>query len=215
VSARSACAALLLPGLVIALAGAAAVSRSADAPRDTAAPIKHGSVTLEPGYHGIVDPESASVRIGRRTNAPLVTKRFVGGAPTLDELGRRVCRALDYGVPDSLLKLCVREDEFTDIMWREFPQSRPATGIQAGDAWMFLWARLHGGSVQAVNEYGGHRYEFIRFDRYDTTAVYKNFKLYNGLVLVVRDDQGQVQQWRWLRSAVARKGSFKVYSTRD
>ena len=198
----------------MALAGSATISRSASAPSDSAPPVKHGSVTMEPGYHGIVDPESASVRIGRRTNAPLVKKRFVGGAPSLDDLGRRVCRVLGSGVPDSLLMLCVREDEFRDILWREFPQSRPATGIQAGDAWMFLWARLHGGSVQAMNEHGGH-YEFLRFDRYDTTAVYRNFKLYNGLVLVARDDQGQLQEFRWLRSAVERKGSFKIYSMRD
>jgi hypothetical protein len=202
-------------GLLMALAGTAAVSRSASAPGDTAPPVMHGSVTMEPGYHGIVDPESASVRIGRRTNAPLVKKRFVGGAPSLDALGRTVCRVLGSGVPDSLLLLCVHEDEFKDIMWREFPQSRPATGIQAADAWMFLWARLHGGSVQAMNEHGGHHYDFIRFDRYDTTAVYKNFKLCNGLVLVARDDLGQIQQFRWLRSAVERKGAFKIYSMRD
>ena len=211
--ARSALGLLGLLALWIASAGAAATMPAAKP--DSTAPVKHGSVTMEPGYTGIVDPESASVRIGRRTNAPYVKKLFKGGAPSLNELGRRVVHALGTGNPDSLLILCVHEDEFRDILWREFPQSRPATGIQADDAWMFLWARLHGGSVSAMNDYGSQHYEFLRWERYDTTAVYKNFKMLNGLVLVAKDDQGQVQKWHWLRSAVERKGAYKIYSMRD
>jgi hypothetical protein len=211
---RTHAAATALAVLALWIAGAAAQS-AAQAPPDTAKPVKHGSVTMEPGYTGIADPESASVRIGRRTNAPLVSKKFVGGSPSLDALGRKVVHALNTGNPDSLLSLCVHEDEFRDIMWREFPQSRPATGIEWGDAWMFLWARLHGGSVSAMNDYGNDRYTFLRWERYDTTAVYKNFKLYNGLVLVTRDSTGEEQKWHWLRSAVERKGSYKIYSMRD
>jgi len=184
-------------------------------PAGTAAE-KHGSVTMEPGYYPAADPESSSVRIGRRLNAPLVWKPFHGGAHSLTELGRRVCHALEYErASDSLLALSIQEDEFRDILWREFPQSRPATGIQWGDAWMFLWARLHGGSVAAMHEYGGHRYEFLRFDRYDSTTAYKNFKLHNGLILYARDETGQVQRFTWFRTAVERKGLFKIYSMKD
>jgi hypothetical protein len=100
-------------------------------------------------------------------------------------------------------------------MWREFPQSRPATGVKWQDGWMFLWARLHGGSVSAMKEYGGHQYEFVRFERYDSTAHYRNFKLYNGLLLIAKDEGGQLQRFTWLRSAVERKGSFKIYSMKD
>jgi hypothetical protein len=182
---------------------------------DPAPAERHGSVTLEPGYYPPADPESSSVRVGRRLNAPLVRRRFHGGARSLDELGRRVCHALDYDRSDSLLALCVQRDEFRDVMWREFPQSRPATGIDWKDAWMILWGRLHGGSVSATREYGGHRYEFLRFERYDSTVTYRNFRLHNGLVLYARDEDGQVQRFTWLRSAVERRGSFKIYSMKD
>lgn len=182
---------------------------------DSAATPRQGSVTLEPGYYPPADPESSSVRIGRRLNAPRVRKRFTGGARSLDELGRQVCHALDYNYADTLLALCVRRDEFRDIMWREFPQSRPATGIEWQDAWTFLFARLRSGSASAIRDFGGHHYEFLRFERDDSTAIYKNFKLLHGLILVARDDTGQIQRFTWLRSAVERKGAFKIYSMKD
>ena len=65
-----------------------------------------------PGYRPLVDPESMSVVIGRRVNAPLVRKAFVGSARGWDALGRAVCRALHHSNRDSLLQLCIRDDEF-------------------------------------------------------------------------------------------------------
>lgn len=205
---------LTLACLGVTLAGARATTIS-PVPAGTPVPERHGSVTLEPGYYPPADPDSASERIGRRLDAPIVKRPFVGGARSLDDLGRQVCHALHVDVPESLLSLGVREDEFRDIMWREFPQSRPATGVQWQDGWMFLWARLHGGSVAAMHEYGGHVYEFIRFERTDSTHHYKNFNLHHGLVLVARDDEGNIQHFRWLRTAVERKGRFKIYSMKD
>jgi hypothetical protein len=177
--------------------------------------VKHGSVTLEPGYVPAVDPESASVRLGRRANAPLVHKGFLGGARSLDGLGRDVCRALFYERLDSLFVLCVRKDEFRDILWPEFPQSRPATGITAGDGWMFLEARLHGGASNALTQYGGKHWTFVRFERYDTTAVFKNFKLHKGLVMWAKDEAGNLERMTWFRVAAERKGRFKIYSVKD
>lgn len=199
----------------VELSGATSLSGQSAAKPDSVPMQKHGSVTQEPGYYPPVDPESSSVRIGRRLNAPYVKQDFHGGARSLEELGRRVCHALDYNLSDSLLVLCVHEDEFRDIMWREFPQSRPATGVKWQDGWMFLWARLHGGSVSAMKEFGGHQYEFVRFERYDSTAHYRNFKLHNGLLLIAKDEEGQLQRFTWLRSAVERRGSFKIYSMKD
>lgn len=212
-SARRLAAGVLLAALT-ALAGSSIATPGAT-PVVTPPRAHGGSVTREPGYYPPNDPESSAARIGRRLNAPLVSKRFRGGARSLDELGRQVCRALHEDSTDSLLSLGVREDEFRDILWREFPQSRPVTGVQWQDGWMFLWARLHGGSVAAMQECGGHLYQFIRFDRYDSTMHYKNFNMHNGLVLVAKDDEGNVQEFHWLRSVVERKGRFKIYSMKD
>ena len=173
------------------------------------------SVKDSPGYIPLVDPESSSVLVGRRTNAPAVSRPFRGGAKSLDELGRTVCRLLHRGDVDSLHALCIAEDEFRDILWREFPQSRPATGLGWEDGWRVLDIRLISGCRGAVQELGGHDYQFLRFERSDTTARYRNFKLHNGTVLVARDDEGQVVRMEWLRSVAERKGVFKIYSTTD
>jgi len=196
-----------LAGVVIARAQGASAT---PAPTE-----KHGSVTREPGYYPPNDPESSSVRIGRRVNAPLVKTPFIGGARSLNELGRMVCHALDYEKADTLFSLAVREDEFRDILWPEFPMSRPATGITWQDGWLFLYGRNHQGSAQAIRDYGGHVYQFVRFDRYDSTMHYRNFSLHKGLILVARDDMGNIQEFRWLRAAVERKGRFKIYSMSD
>jgi hypothetical protein len=185
------------------------------APLDSAAPSRPHSVRDSPGWYPNVDPESMSVAFGRRTNAPLVSRRFQGGARSLDDLGRRVCRALHHENSDSLLQLCVTADEFRVILWREFPQSRPATGLTWQDAWSALSMRLVGGCRGAVEDYGGSYYEFLRFEPRDTTAQYKNFKLHNGLILVARNDQGTIERFDWLRSVAERKGVFKIYSVKD
>jgi hypothetical protein len=203
-----------LAGAALALLAAFVAVAAADTLHGRPHPPLRGSVMLEPGYYPANDPESSSVRIGRRVHAPLVAKRFQGGARSLDELGRMVCHALDYPYADTLFSLTVHEDEFRDILWPEFPQSRPATGITWRDGWLFTYGGLHKGCGQAIRDHGGHWYQFIRFDRTDSTAHYKNFNLVNGLVLVAKDDQGQVQRFEWLRSAVERKGRYKLYSVK-
>ena len=181
----------------------------------TVHPTGSYSIKDSPGYYPPADPESMSVVIGRRVNAPLVQKRFQGGARSLDELGRAVCRAIHHRHADSLFALCVRQDEFRDIMWREFPQSRPATGLTWEDAWQFLFARLNGGCRSAVSDLGGTDLQFLRFERSDTTARYRNFKLHNGLILVARGEAGEIERYAWLRSVAERKGVYKIYSMRD
>ena len=53
------------------------------------------------------------------------------------------------------------------------------------------------------------------FEPVDSTGAYKNFKLLSGLTMVVKDDGGKVQKWRWLRAVAERKGRYKIYSTED
>ncbi len=187
----------------------------------TAAPVADGiarrhlvSVRDSPGWHPLADPESAAVALGRRTNAPAVRMPFHGGARSMDDLGRAVCGALHRASRDSLLSLCVADSEFRVILWPEFPQSRPAVGLQWDDAWRILWARLHAGCAHAVRDHGGHAYQFVSLTA-DSVMAYRNFTLYSRLTLVAKDDQGVVQAWRWLRAVAQRRGRFEIYSTED
>jgi hypothetical protein len=206
--------------IVLLLSAGATVGFAAGTPKPNSAPIdssniKHvSSLKNLPGYTPPVDAESMAVLYGRRLNAPVVSKPFKGGTQSLDDLGRAVLRMLHTNARDSLMGLCISQDEFTDIMWKEFPQSRPATGLQWEDAWTMHYARLHAGTSHAVRDYGGHIYEFVGFEK-DSMMHYKNFTLHNHLVLVAKDDEGGVQRWRWLRSVAERKGRFKIFSTND
>jgi hypothetical protein len=173
------------------------------------------SVRDSPGWYPVVDPESTSVLLGRRLNAPPVREPFQGGAHSLDDLGRAVCQTLHHNDLESLRALCIREDEFRDILWREFPQSRPVTGLTWQDAWTILYARLSSGCSGAVGDFGGHYLEFLRFERTGGVKRFKNFRLHNGLVLVARSDTGEIERFTWLRSVAERKGVFKIYSVTD
>lgn len=189
-------------------------SAAVAAPRPASAPSGRPSVKDSPGYVPLVDPESSSVRLGRRTNAPLVSRRFDGGASSLHGLGLTVCRVLHRTDADSMRALCITDEEFRDILWREFPQSRPATGLQWEDAWRTLFARMNDGTNRALKDYGNHWYQLVSV-KADSVARYKNFTLHSRITITVKDDAGQVQQWKWLRAVAERKGRFKIYSTED
>ena len=168
-----------------------------------------------PGYQPLVDPESTSVRLGRRENAPLVSMRFSDGARSMEHLGQMLVHAIHHTSPDSLNRLCIRYEEFRDILWREFPQSRPVTGLHADDAWVLLDGRLSGGVSKILDERGGEYLAFVRWDRADTLAEYRNFRLHQGLSLVVRDGEGREIALPHVRAVAERKGQFKLYSLRD
>jgi hypothetical protein len=197
---------------LLAVAGAGAAPAAA-AP-DTVPRRRAPSLSDSPGWYPVADPESASVRLGRRTNAPAVSKPFRGGATSLDDLGRAICRQLHHSNTDSLLALCVRDDEFRDILWREFPQSRPATGLTWEDGWISLEQRLRSGISGALSRHAGQHWRFVRF-QVDSVARFRNFRLHMGLRLEAVDDQGRTVPMSWVRAVAERNGRFKIYSTDD
>lgn len=208
-----------LSGAIVIMCALGVLGASTPGSAPAGTPARPRSV-LEgrPGYVPLVDPESSAVLLGRRSNAPPVQKPFRGGARTLNDLGRTIVRQIHHSERDSLFALCIDQQEFTEILWREFPQSRPATGLQWQDAWKILYARLRSGCQQAFGDHGGEPYEFLRFERLarpDSLFRYRNFTLHNGLFMVVRNPAGEIERWNWLRSVAERKGRFKIYSTTD
>jgi hypothetical protein len=202
-------AALLCALLALLAASSAGSAGSATTPR------RSWSVQDSPGYHPPADPESASVRLGRRVNAPRVGKPFNGGGSSLADLGRRICGILE-NTPrlDSLMALAVTEDEFREVMWQEFPQSRPATGLRSEDGWRVLYLRLLNGCNSALVNHAGGYYEFLRAET-DSVMQYRNFKLHSGVTLVARDAQGEEVRMNWLRAVAEQNGRVKIYSVGD
>ncbi len=201
----------LVFALVAGPAAAAGPNSSPAGPTSTVNPMLKAS----PGYHPPADPESMSVVIGRRTNAPAVKALFHGGTRSLDDLGRAVCRALHHSDRDTLLRLCVTAEEFERIMWREFPQSRPATGIQSEDAWLLLDNRNTGGVSRALQDHAGRHVRFVRWERAKVATAYRNFRLHEGLTLVALNDEGIEERLDMVRAVAERRGVFKLYSMKD
>ena len=200
--------ALLVSGW--AVPGGAAGSKPAPTPA-----AKHMvSVRDMPGYIPLSDPDSLADELGRRPHAAYVSMPFTRGERSLEALGRAVCGALHRESPDSMLKLCLNADEFRTILWPEFPQSRPATGLAWSDGWQVLQGRLNGGSIAFTRDFGGHVYTLLKVETSATTN-YKNFKLHNGIVIVAKDDEGKTHRFPFIRSVAERKGRFKIYSMAD
>jgi hypothetical protein len=211
----------LLARLVLGVVAAVLLTAAAPAPGTPPPPTSSPMGTVNPvllnapAYRPPADPESMSVVIGRRLGAPRVKESFTGGTRSLDDLGRAVCHAIHHSDRDSLVALCVTDREFSKIMWREFPQSRPITGLQWDDAYFVLDRRNGGGAGRAIQMHGGTHLRFVRWERTDTTAVYRNFRLHNGLVLVALDENGQETRLDVVRAAAERGGRFKLYALKD
>jgi len=199
----------MLALILLAVAAAGLDARAAVTPE----PPK--SIRESPGYAPPADPESASVRIGRRTGAPLVSEPFRGGARSLEALGRALCWAAHHSSADTVWKLSIDEREFKHILWPEFPQSRPITGITPDDAWDLVNRRFQAGIHRFVQDYAGEPITFVRFDRADTVARYKNFRLHNGLTMVVRNTAGVEERVDFVRAVAERKGRFKLQGVSD
>jgi hypothetical protein len=204
--------AVMAIGFVLGSAWAGGLAAAPSARPDSTRRVH--SIQDSPGWHYVVDPESASVLLGRRTSAPSVSRPFVGGARSMEDLGRIVCRSLHHTNRESLLSVCVSDSEFRDILWREFPESRPITGLTWLDAWISLDQRLQSGISGAISDYGGENWTFVGIAS-DSTYRYRNFKLHFGVRLVAIGDRGTKVDMTWLRTIAERRGRFKIYSTND
>jgi hypothetical protein len=146
---------------------------------------------------------------------PKIDMPLRGGRRSLDGLAQAIVASLHVPSDDSLFALCVTESEFSRILWPEFPQSRPATGWSASDAWMVLYPRLRSGSRAAWLDAQDHRYRFVRAESRKPPHMYTNFRLHDDIVLVVKDEYDQSQRLPFVRSIVERNGTFKIYSMDD
>lgn len=167
-----------------------------------------------PGYVPPADPESASVRLGRREAKP-VDDEFSGGAASLEDFGRRVVEALNSLDETGLHRLRVTRVEFERILWPEFPESRPITRITADDAWSLSEPRSLTAASRAIGLHGGKRLRFERVE-HDRVQPFTNFDLYRGVTIVATDEaSGESHRIPMAPSVAARHGRFKALLFRD
>jgi hypothetical protein len=176
--------------------------------------IGYSPVTKSPGYYAGDDPEADAVRTGRR-KAPVIDIPFTGGMGSAEELALYILDALRKNDSRALEAIRVTPDEFTRIMWPEFPQSRPYCNSTAEFAFFFLDRTSHQGVGLGMTTWGG---KDLRLDGISYTggrSVYTNFTLFNGVELQVSDPDGQAGVVRFAQCFAERKGSWKVYTYKD
>lgn len=179
-----------------------------------AGPSARSPLEQSPGYHPPADPESSSVRTGRR-NARAVSLELDGGARSVGALAKQLLAAIQARDERAMHALRLSFREFEVICWPEFPESRPITRITAADAWEFSLTSSLAGAGRTVGQYGGRSLELVRVD-VARREPYRNFQLHRGVVIVARDaaDGSQVSL-RFLPSIVERHGRFKALLYKD
>lgn len=167
-----------------------------------------------PGYVPPADPESMSVVTGRR-DAPLVTGEFAGGAPSAEALAQLVLDSFRNTNEMQLHEVRVTSSEFTRFLWREFPQSRPITNIQAADAWDMISTSSRAGAGKAYGLYAGRKLDVTGIEKAHVMA-YRNFFLWRDVVVRARDTEtGEELRLDFMPAIAERHGRYKVFSYRD
>lgn len=186
-----------------------AAARTASLPGAPRSPLEHS-----PGYYPPADPESASVRLGRRKAKP-VRMLLSDGSRSIDDLAKRLLAGLEARDERALHACRLTRGEFAVICWPEFPESRPITRITADDAWELSDPTSVAGASRALSMVGGRPLAFVGV-RAATRETYRNFVLHRGVVIEARDEQsGSIVPLRFAPSVVERKGRFKVLMFKD
>jgi hypothetical protein len=168
----------------------------------------------KPGYVPPNDPETNAAMVGRR-EAPLIDREFVGGASSAEELALQILDALRAKDKKALNALRITSDEFGEILWPEFPASRPITRLKAGDAWFFLDADCVKGANAGMDALGGTNLIFDSISYEVGKAPYRNFTLYDGVRILAHTAEGHRVDVTFARTFAQRNGTWKVYAFKE
>jgi hypothetical protein len=186
----------------------------------------HASQGVEPGkpmslreaypdYRpGAGDPEAEAAARGRR-EVPVSDRSFdIGGAPGLSELVNLVVSGIDQADGPLLERTAITRNDFESILWPEFPQSRPAAGVPAAEAWDFVHRQHVASFNRTSGELRGRGLRVASF-KVGKTVPYTNFTLHDDVSVTLVDAAGTAIPFDMIRTVVECHGRFKLYATRD
>src|SRR5262249_30937782 len=135
-----------------------------------------------------------------------------GGAASLTALCENVVNAIVVADGDALKRASITRNDFCNLLWPEFPQSRPATHVTADEAWKFAENKNLVSFNRTAGDFFRNPVTFVSV-RSDSTMRYTNFTIHTGLTVNVKTVTGEPRTFTMIRSVVERKGRFKIYST--
>ena len=174
----------------------------------------YSPLTRSPGYYPPNDPEADAVQRGRRI-APKVDLPFTGGEGSPEKLALAILEGVRNGDSDALQTLRVTQKEFSEIMWREFPQSRPICNSDAETAYFYLDRECHSGIGLGLSHWGGQDLRLLGVTYSIGRAPYTNFTLYRGVQIHVILPNGEEGVVKFVRTFAERNGIWKVYAYKD
>ena len=195
--------------------GAARFDTSRVADVSIVPPPSHSIVEARPDYVKPVDPELEYVTEHGRREVPLFPTPLKGGKDSADDLARAILAAIAANDYKGLHLLRITNEEFDDIFWPEFPQSRPATNIRASDAWFMHVAECDDGVSELLEREAGNRLTFDHLDCTQGRMRYRNFNLYAGMVIVAHRADGTEVRLRHAWTFAERLGKWKVFMYDD
>jgi len=174
------------------------------------------SVANSPGDKLPYDPEWRSIRTGKR-EVVVHTRAFtMGGSASLDELANDYIFGLNQVDEPVIRGLQISKADFLDILWPEFPQSRPALHIPGEESWFFTAAKQDEGMNKTVGACRGRR---LKLEGVQITSVkeFTNFRILEveinaedettGETLTITGDKGC--------TVAERLGRYKFYLYRN
>lgn len=168
-----------------------------------------------PSYKaGADDPELDSVKRGRRLVSRHDRGLDLGGSPSMEDLVQMVATGIDLADGEMLARSAITAHDFSDILWPEFPQSRPAANGSVSSAWFLIRSELVSTWNRAAGEYRGRGLKVVDV-KVGPVDEYINFRIHNDMQVTVVDAGGNALPLPLVESVVECRGRFKLYSTRD
>jgi hypothetical protein len=177
-------------------------------------PFAHSAVANAPGYRPPDDPEIESVYRGRR-EVERIDAELAGGAPSATWLAQMILDCIREASPECLAELAITKQEFVEIMWPEFPQSRAATNVSAQSAWFFLYHHSSGGINRALTDLAGMELQLKELTFDIGLTRYANFNLYRGVNIHALKPAGEEVVFDFAFTWVEKDGIWKVYVYKD
>lgn len=176
--------------------------------------IQRSALENAPGYRPPDDPELESVERGRR----IVEERDIalaGGMPTAGGLADMILYCLEEDDARCMHDLRVNGVEFENGIWPEFPESRPATHIEAKHAWFYLHKTCWSGVSDMLSEHGGKKLIFKKITVTEGLIRYTNFNMLSGVLIHAEDEFGEEVILKNAHTFCQAGDVWKVYIYKD
>lgn len=115
--------------------------------------------------------------------------RLVDGYRSTDDLGKAVVNALNTKDSEGLYKLCVTKDVYAAHVFPSFPASK--YNFTADFAFSNMNKNTLIGVKRGINRHGGQNLSFVDLKFTEPSETYDGFRLHNGTVLTVRNEDGK------------------------